>query len=119
GDCFYMAIEAARIAVESMTPVMLLTDGYLANGAEPWMIPKVAELPRFDVTFQTERPEGYHPYLRNPETLARPWAIPGTPGLEHRIGGLEKNFDSGNISYDPENHHKMTKTRAAKIAKIA
>ena len=119
GDCFYMAIEAARIAVESMTPVMLLTDGYLANGAEPWMIPKVAELPRFDVKFQTERPEGYHPYLRNPDTLARPWAIPGTPGLEHRIGGLEKNFDSGNISYDPENHHKMTKTRAAKIAKIA
>jgi 2-oxoglutarate ferredoxin oxidoreductase subunit alpha len=119
GDCFYMAIEAARIATKYMTPVMLLTDGYLANGAEPWKIPKIADLPRFDVTFPTERPEGFHPYLRDPETLARPWAIPGTPGLEHRIGGLEKNYDSGNISYDPDNHHKMTKTRAAKIAGIA
>jgi 2-oxoglutarate ferredoxin oxidoreductase subunit alpha len=119
GDCFYMAIEAARIAVEYMTPVMLLTDGYLANGAEPWSIPKVSEMARFEPKFQTDRPEGYHPYLRNPETLARPWAIPGTPGLEHRIGGLEKAYDSGNISYDPDNHHKMTKTRAAKIAGIA
>jgi 2-oxoglutarate ferredoxin oxidoreductase subunit alpha len=119
GDCFYMAIEAARIATEYMTPVMLLTDGYLANGAEPWMIPKVAGMQRFEPKFQTERTEGYHPYLRNPETLARPWAIPGTPGLEHRIGGLEKSYSSGNISYDPENHHKMTKTRAAKIAGIA
>jgi 2-oxoglutarate ferredoxin oxidoreductase subunit alpha len=119
GDCFYMAIEAARIAVEYMTPVKLLTDGYLANGAEPWSIPKVSEMARFGPKFQTDRPEGYHPYLRNPETLARPWAIPGTPGLEHRIGGLEKAYDSGNISYDPDNHHKMTKTRAAKIAGIA
>ncbi|MCA9683366.1 MAG: 2-oxoacid:acceptor oxidoreductase subunit alpha [Myxococcales bacterium] len=119
GECFYMAIEAARIATKYMTPVMLLTDGYLANGAEPWKIPTVADLPRFDVKFPTERPEGFHPYLRDPETLARPWAIPGTPGLEHRIGGLEKNYDSGNISYDPDNHHKMTKVRAAKIAGIA
>jgi 2-oxoglutarate ferredoxin oxidoreductase subunit alpha len=119
GDCFYMAVEAARIAIEYMTPVILLTDGYLANGAEPWMIPKVSQMARFEPKFQTERTEGYHPYLRNPETLARPWAIPGTPGLEHRIGGLEKSYDSGNISYDPDNHHKMTKTRAAKIAGIA
>jgi 2-oxoglutarate ferredoxin oxidoreductase subunit alpha len=119
GDCFYMAVEAARIAIEYMTPVILLTDGYLANGAEPWMIPKVSEMARFEPKFQTERTEGYHPYLRNEETLARPWAIPGTPGLEHRIGGLEKSYDSGNISYDPDNHHKMTKTRAGKIAGIA
>ena len=119
GDCFYMGIEAARIATKFMTPVMLLTDGYLANGAEPWKIPSMADLPQFSVEFQTERPEGFHPYLRDPETLARPWAIPGTPGLEHRIGGLEKDYDSGNISYDPDNHHKMTKTRAAKIAGIA
>jgi 2-oxoglutarate ferredoxin oxidoreductase subunit alpha len=119
GDCFYKAIEAARIAIEYMTPVILLTDGYLANGAEPWSIPRVSEMERFDPKFQTERTEGYHPYLRNPETLARPWAIPGTPGLEHRIGGLEKSYSSGNISYDPDNHHKMTKTRAAKIAGIA
>ncbi len=119
GDCFYAALEAARIATKYMTPVMLLTDGYLANGAEPWKIPSVAELPKFTVKFQTERPEGFHPYLRDPVTLARPWAIPGTPGLEHRIGGLEKGYDSGNISYDPDNHHKMTKTRAAKIAGIA
>lgn len=119
GDCFGLAIEAVRIAIKYMTPVMLLTDGYLANGAEPWRIPKSADLPQIEVTFQKDRPEGFHPYLRNPETLARPWAIPGTPGLEHRIGGLEKGFDSGNISYDPSNHHKMTKTRAAKIAGIA
>jgi 2-oxoglutarate ferredoxin oxidoreductase subunit alpha len=119
GDCFYMAIEAARIAVKYMTPVMLLTDGYLANGAEPWKIPSMADLPAFKVEFSTVRTEGYHPYMRDGETLARPWAIPGTPGLEHRVGGIEKNYDSGNISYDPDNHHKMTKTRAAKIAGIA
>lgn len=119
GDCFYMAIEAARIAVKYMTPVMLLTDGYLANGAEPWKIPSMADLPHFKAEFPTVRTEGYHPYMRDPETLARPWAIPGTPGFEHRVGGIEKNYDSGNISYDPDNHHKMTKTRAAKIAGIA
>ncbi len=119
GDCFYVAIEAARIAIKYMTPVMLLSDGYLANGAEPWKIPNYADLPRFPVTFPTERPEGFHPYMRDSDTLARPWAIPGTPGLEHRIGGLEKGFDSGDISYDPDNHHKMTKVRAAKIAGIA
>jgi 2-oxoglutarate ferredoxin oxidoreductase subunit alpha len=119
GECFTMAIEAVRLAIKFMTPVMLLTDGYLANGSEPWLIPKVADMPKIEVAFQKDRPAGYHPYLRNPDTLARPWAIPGTPGLEHRIGGLEKNFDSGNISYDPDNHHKMTKVRAAKIAGIA
>ncbi|HLT34767.1 MAG TPA: 2-oxoacid:acceptor oxidoreductase subunit alpha, partial [Enhygromyxa sp.] len=119
GDCFYMAIEAARIATKYMTPVMLLTDGYLANGAEPWKIPSTADLPKIEVEFPTDRPPGFHPYLRDPDTLARPWAIPGTPGLEHRIGGLEKGYDSGNISYDPDNHHKMTKVRAAKIAGIA
>jgi 2-oxoglutarate ferredoxin oxidoreductase subunit alpha len=119
GDCFYMAIEAARIATKYMTPVILLTDGYLANGAEPWKIPNVADLPKFEVKFPTERAPGWHPYLRDPDTLARSWAIPGTPGLEHRIGGLEKSYDSGNISYDPDNHHKMTKVRAAKIAGIA
>lgn len=119
GDCFFAAIEAARIAIKYMTPVMLLSDGYLANGAEPWKIPNFGDLEPFPVTFPTERPEGFHPYLRDPETLARPWAIPGTPGLEHRIGGLEKSYETGNISYDPDNHHKMTKTRAAKIAGIA
>lgn len=118
GDCFYMAIEAARIATKFMTPVILLTDGYLGNGAEPWRIPNLAELPRFEVHHHTER-EGFHPFLRNPETLARAWAIPGTPGLEHRIGGIEKSFDTGNISYDAKNHQKMSETRAAKIAGIA
>ena len=121
GDCFYMAQEAARLALKYMTPVMLLTDGYLANGAEPWKIPKIADLPTIEAKFADPDnvPEGFHPYMRDPETLARVWAIPGMKGLEHRIGGLEKNFDSGNISYDPDNHHKMTKTRAAKVAGIA
>ncbi len=121
GDCFFMAIEAVRLSLKYMTPVMLLTDGYLANGAEPWRIPKMADLPKLEAKFADPDniPEDYHPYLRNPETLARIWAKPGMPGLEHRIGGLEKHFDSGNISYDPDNHHKMTKTRAAKIAGIA
>src|SRR5690606_29023892 len=118
GDCFYMAIEAVRLAVKYMTPVILLTDGYLANWAEPWKVPNPSDLPKIELRFRTD-PNGFHPFLRDETTLARPWAIPGTPGLEHRIGGLEKDYDSGNISYDPENHHKMTKTRAAKIAKIA
>jgi 2-oxoglutarate ferredoxin oxidoreductase subunit alpha len=118
GDCFYMAIEACRIALKFMTPVILLTDGYLANGAEPWKIPKVESLPHFPVTFRTD-PEGFHPFLRDPQTLARNWAIPGTPGLTHRIGGIEKDFDSGHISYDAKNHEKMSRTRAAKIAGIA
>jgi 2-oxoglutarate ferredoxin oxidoreductase subunit alpha len=118
GDCFETAIEAVRIATRYMTPVMLLTDGYLANAAEPWVLPDLDEIAPFPVEFRTD-PEGYHPFLRNPETLARPWALPGTPGLVHRIGGIERNYDSGHISYDPENHEKMTKTRAAKIAGIA
>jgi 2-oxoglutarate ferredoxin oxidoreductase subunit alpha len=118
GDCFYMAIEAVRLAIKYMCPVFLLTDGYLANGAEPWAIPDVASLPKIPVAFRQD-PQGFHPFLRDPQTLARPWAIPGTPGLTHRIGGLEKDFDSGHISYAPDNHEKMVKTRAAKIAGIA
>jgi 2-oxoglutarate ferredoxin oxidoreductase subunit alpha len=118
GDCFYMAIEACRIATKFMTPVILLTDGYLANGAEPWRIPAIETLPQFPVRFRTD-PNGFHPFLRDPTTLARNWAIPGTVGLTHRIGGIEKDFDSGHISYDPANHEKMCRTRAAKIAGIA
>ncbi len=118
GHCFHMAYEAVRLAIQFMTPVILLTDGYLANGAEPWPIPKIADLPPIDPKFRKD-PEGFHPFLRNPETLARNWAIPGTPGLRHRIGGIEKAYDSGHISYDPQNHQKMTDVRAAKIAKIA
>jgi 2-oxoglutarate/2-oxoacid ferredoxin oxidoreductase subunit alpha len=118
GDCFYLAIEAARIATKYMTPVILLTDGYLANGAEPWLIPNPDTLPKFTVQHATQV-EGFHPFLRDPETLARIWPIPGTPGLMHRIGGIEKDYNSGNISYDPRNHQKMSETRAAKIAGIA
>jgi 2-oxoglutarate ferredoxin oxidoreductase subunit alpha len=118
GNCFNMAIEAVRLATKYMTPVILLTDGYLANGAEPWKIPDIASLPRLDVKFRSE-PEGFHPFLRDPQTLARPWAVPGTPELMHRIGGLEKDFNSGHISYSPENHELMVRTRAAKIAGIA
>ncbi|HZN05099.1 MAG TPA: 2-oxoacid:acceptor oxidoreductase subunit alpha [Candidatus Polarisedimenticolia bacterium] len=117
-ECFYMAIEAFRIAVKFMTPVFFLSDGYLANGSEPFRIPDVSTLPRFDVEFCT-RAEGFQPYARDPETLARPWAIPGTPGLEHRIGGLEKEDITGNVSYDPRNHEKMVRLRAEKIARIA
>ena len=121
GECFRMAVEATRIAVEYMTPVILLTDGYLGNGAEPWKIPNVDDLPRFKAKFHTD-PEGFHPFLRGGEgrkELARVWAVPGTKGLEHRIGGLEKGYDSGNISYDPANHQKMTDVRAEKIRSIA
>ncbi|AFH49209.1 2-oxoglutarate ferredoxin oxidoreductase subunit alpha [Ignavibacterium album JCM 16511] len=115
-DCFNMAIEASRIAIKYMTPVILLTDGYIANGSEPWKIPHVNELPDIPVKFRTEK-EGFYPYLRD-ENLARPWAIPGTPGLEHRIGGLEKSDIYGNVSYDPDNHHKMITLRAKKIKNI-
>jgi 2-oxoglutarate ferredoxin oxidoreductase subunit alpha len=114
-----MAIEAARIATKYMTPVILLTDGYLGNGAEPWRIPDVASLPRFEVEQAHGTIEGFHPFLRNETTLARPWAVPGTPGFAHRIGGLEKDYDSGNISYSPTNHQRMSETRAQKIANIA
>ncbi len=118
GDCFAMAIEAARIAVKYMTPVILLTDGYLANAAEPWEIPNVDKIPEFKVTFRTD-PEGFHPFLRDEKTLARNWAVPGTPGMMHRIGGIEKDYDSGHISYESANHHRMTKVRAAKVDGIA
>ncbi|HEY3498261.1 MAG TPA: 2-oxoacid:acceptor oxidoreductase subunit alpha [Polyangiaceae bacterium] len=118
GNCFTMAVEAVRLATKYMTPVILLTDGYLANGAEPWKIPDLATLPKLDVKFRAD-PEGFHPFLRDPETLARPWAVPGTPGLMHRVGGLEKDYDSGHISYAPENHERMVRTRAAKVAGIA
>ncbi|HCY77613.1 MAG TPA: 2-oxoglutarate ferredoxin oxidoreductase subunit alpha [Ignavibacteriales bacterium] len=115
-DCFYMAIEASRIALKYMTPVILLTDGYIANGSEPWRIPSVDSLPKIDVKFRTEK-EGFYPYLRD-EFLARPWAIPGTPDLEHRIGGLEKADIYGTVNYDPDNHNKMIHLRAQKIKNI-
>jgi 2-oxoglutarate/2-oxoacid ferredoxin oxidoreductase subunit alpha len=118
GDCFWVAIEAARIAVKYMVPVIVLSDGYLANGAEPWRIPTVDELPKFPVTFRTE-PENFLPYARDPQTLSRPWAVPGTPGLEHRIGGLEKQDGTGNVNYEPLNHEKMVRLRAAKVEAIA
>ena len=117
-DCFSAAYEAARIAVKFMTPVICLTDGYVANGAEPWIIPKAEELPPIPVKFAKD-PASFQPYARDERTLSRPWAIPGTPGLEHRIGGLEKEHITGNISYDPDNHDFMIKMRAAKIERIA
>jgi 2-oxoglutarate ferredoxin oxidoreductase subunit alpha len=117
-DCFDTALEACRIALKYMTPVVLLSDGYIANGSEPWKLPELAELPDLGVEFRRD-PEGFEPYLRDPETLARPWAIPGTPGLEHRIGGLEKEDVTGNVSYDPENHERMVHLRAEKVARIA
>ncbi|MEM6992338.1 MAG: hypothetical protein AAF721_17635 [Myxococcota bacterium] len=118
GDCFEIAVEACRIATKYMTPVVVLSDGYIANGAEPWKIPDMADIAPFPVQFRTDT-EGFHPFVRDDATLARAWAKPGTPGLEHRIGGLEKSFDSGHISYDPANHHKMTKVREQKILNIA
>ncbi|MCB9371353.1 MAG: 2-oxoacid:acceptor oxidoreductase subunit alpha [Microthrixaceae bacterium] len=125
-DCFDAAVEAARIALKYRTPVMLLSDGYLANSSEPWRLPDVSTLPDLRTTFATEpnhvddegNPE-FWPYLRDPDTLARDWAIPGTPGLMHRIGGIEKQDGSGNISYDPANHQRMVDLRAAKVAGIA
>src|SRR5262245_58062992 len=142
GDCFDTALEAVRIAVTYRTPVMLLSDGYLANGSEPWRIPELSELPEIDPAFATapnhvvtksaglgatngaavgsgDEKREFWPYLRDEQTLARPWAIPGTPGLEHRIGGLEKGDGHGNISYDPANHDFMVRTRAAKVERIA
>ncbi|MBI4510655.1 MAG: 2-oxoacid:acceptor oxidoreductase subunit alpha [Deltaproteobacteria bacterium] len=117
GDCFWVAIEAARIAIRHMTPVMLLSDGFLANGAEPFPIPDMAGIPKIPVSFRT-RVEGFHPYMRD-ENLARPWAIPGTPGLEHRVGGLEKENVGGGVSHDPANHELMCRVRADKVAKVA
>jgi 2-oxoglutarate ferredoxin oxidoreductase subunit alpha len=118
GDCFEVGIEAVRLATKYMTPVMVLTDGYIANAAEPWLIPDFDKYAPFPVTFRTD-PEGFHPFLRDPKTLARAWAVPGTPGLEHRIGGIEKDYDSGNISYEPANHQRMTDVRRNKILGIA
>jgi 2-oxoglutarate ferredoxin oxidoreductase subunit alpha len=121
-DCFDAAIEACRIALKYRTPVYLLSDAYLANGSEPWLLPDVSELPDISTTFATEAngEDGtFLPYLRDEQTLARPWALPGTKGLEHRIGGLEKADRTGNISYDPENHDLMTRLRAQKVAGIA
>ena len=106
-DCFDCAIEAWRIALKYMTPVVFLSDAFLATGSEPWQIPDLADLPDIAVD-NADRGDGtFQPYLRDPETLARPWAVPGTPGLEHRIGGLEKADVTGNVSYDPDNHHRM------------
>ena len=124
-DCFPIAIEAVRIAVKYRTPVIVLSDGYIANGAEPWRVPDVAAIPPIDPQFAESANAvdkagnpAFLPYLRDPETLARPWAIPGTAGLQHRIGGIEKAKDTGAVSYDPANHEEMVRTRAAKIAGI-
>ena len=117
-DCFHMAIEAVRLAFKYMSPVFYLSDGYLANGAEPWALPEIDDLPKIEVSFVTD-PTGFMPYARDSETLARPYAIPGTPGLEHRIGGIEKQHITGNVNYDPENHHLMVKLRQEKVDRVA
>ena len=117
-DCFQMAIEAVRLSFKYMTPVFYLSDGYLANGAEPWAIPDIAKLPKIEVRFATD-PANFLPYARDEETLSRPLAIPGTPGLEHRIGGLEKQNVTGNVSYDPDNHHLMVQLRQEKVNRAA
>ena len=116
-DCFNSAYEACKIALEYMTPVILLTDGYIANGSEPWLIPNVSDLPDIDNRLTTDS-ENFSPYNHGNEKLARPWAIPGTPGLEHRIGGLEKWDDSGHVSYDPDNHDYMVRLRQRKIEAV-
>ncbi|HVK07642.1 MAG TPA: 2-oxoglutarate ferredoxin oxidoreductase subunit alpha, partial [Gemmataceae bacterium] len=134
GDCFDMAFEAVRIATEFMVPVFLLSDGYIANGAEPWALPDVNKLPKLNITHPTQpnsgptsdkvhengagEPGKFLPYKRN-DLLVRPWAVPGTPGLEHRIGGIEKQDVTGNVNYEPANHEHMVKTRAQKVANIA
>src|SRR5580658_7745545 len=117
-DCFTAAYEAVRIAIKYMTPVILMTDGQLANGSEPWLLPDTDKLPPIPVNFRTD-PEGFMPYIRDEDTLARPWAIPGTPGLEHRIGGLSTEDRTGNVSYSPANNEQMVRLRARKIAGIA
>jgi 2-oxoglutarate ferredoxin oxidoreductase subunit alpha len=118
GECFFMAFEAVRLATKYMVPVIFLSDGYLGNGAEPWRIPRTSELPKIDVHYRTN-PEGFQPYLRDPETLARAWVKPGTPGLEHRIGGLAKEDVTGHVSYDPVNNENMIRLRAEKVARVA
>ena len=117
-ECFSMAIEAVRLAYRYMTPVFYLSDGYLANGAEPWLVPEIEDLPKIEVEFATD-PSNFMPYARDEETLARPYALPGTPGLEHRIGGIEKQHLTGNVNYDPENHHFMVLMRQAKVDRAA
>jgi 2-oxoglutarate ferredoxin oxidoreductase subunit alpha len=117
-DCFDIAVEAVKIATTSMIPVVILSDGYIANGAEPWRLPDLDNLPDLTPKFATN-PEGFQPYARDPETLGRPWALPGTPGLEHRIGGIEKQDGTGHISYDPANHHHMCELRAEKVKRVA
>jgi 2-oxoglutarate ferredoxin oxidoreductase subunit alpha len=117
-DCFDAAFEAVRVAIKYMTPVMLLSDGFLANGSKPWKLPRFDDLPVIPAKFWTNG-LGFHPYLRDEDTLSRPWVVPGTPGLEHRIGGLEKDYDSGNISYLPTNHERMVRIRAAKVERVA
>jgi 2-oxoglutarate ferredoxin oxidoreductase subunit alpha len=124
--CFDAAFEAVRLALKYRTPVILLTDGYLANGSEPWLLPDLTAMPDIAVEFATapnhtndDGTEVFWPFVRDPETLARPWAIPGTPGLQHRIGGIEKEDGTGNVNYDPENHEHMVKLRAEKVARIA
>jgi 2-oxoglutarate/2-oxoacid ferredoxin oxidoreductase subunit alpha len=117
-DCFNMAIESVRLAFKYMVPVFYLSDGYLANGAEPWALPKLDKLPKIEVKFATD-PANFMPYARDETTLARPWALPGTPGLEHRIGGIEKQNITGNVNYDPENHHLMVKLRQEKVERAA
>jgi 2-oxoglutarate ferredoxin oxidoreductase subunit alpha len=116
-DCFTLTIEAARLALTHRVPVFVLSDGFIANGAEPWLLPDPDKIPPIKVEFATD-PNGFRPYKRDPETLGRAWALPGTPGLEHRIGGLEKQDGTGNISYDPDNHQHMVKLRAEKIARM-
>lgn len=118
GDCFHMAIEAVRLTFKHMTPVFYLSDGYLANGAEPWAVPDINNLPKIEVNLTTD-PTNFMPYARDEKTLARPYALPGTPGLEHRIGGIEKQHLSGNVNYDPDNHHFMVKLRQEKVDRVA
>src|SRR6185369_16070045 len=117
-DCFYAAIEAVRTAIRHMTPVILLTDGYLANGSQPWRLPNYSDIEEEPAKFWTNT-IGFQPYLRDEDTLARPWVRPGTPALEHRIGGIEKDYESGDISYSPANHERMVRVRAEKVARIA
>jgi len=117
-ECFTMAIESVRLAFKYMVPVFYLSDGYLANGAEPWRVPEIADLPKIEVTFATD-PSNFMPYSRDEVTLARPYALPGTPGLEHRIGGIEKQNITGNVNYDPENHHLMVLLRQEKVDRAA
>ncbi|MFQ5804601.1 MAG: 2-oxoacid:acceptor oxidoreductase subunit alpha [Candidatus Methylomirabilales bacterium] len=118
GECFFLAFEAVRIASKYMVPVIYLSDGYLGNGAEPWKIPQVSDLPKIEVQFRTD-PQGFQPYLRDPETLSRAWVRPGTPGMEHRIGGLAKDDVTGHVSYDPVNNEKMVRLRVEKVARVA